>query len=132
MSKDGAADHGEADPALIEALGGGDGAAIAKALLSARVLVPIVALGTESDAAEMAVPRLIGADGRHALPVFSSYDALRAWRPQARPVPMPGEQAVLAAVEQGYAAVVIDVAGPVARTVELGDDPRAAPSAAIV
>jgi hypothetical protein len=112
-------DVGDADPALSAALLAGDGTQIRQALLLARVLVPIVALGDESDAAEMAVPRLVGADGRHALPIFTSYDALRAWRTDARPVPMPGEQAVAGAVGEGYAAVVIDVAGPIAHTVEI-------------
>ena len=112
-------DRGEADPALVAALAGGDVDVIRTALLAARLLVPIVALGEESTAAEMAVPRLVGADGRHALPVFSSYNALRAWRPDARPVPMPGEQAVVAALGEGYAALVLDVAGPISHTVEI-------------
>jgi SseB protein N-terminal domain len=112
-------DVGDADPTLTAALAAGDVVAIRQALLAARVLVPIVALGEESDAAQMAVPRLVGADGRHALPVFTSYDALRAWRPDARPVPMPGEQAIAGAIGEGYAALVIDVAGPLTHTVEI-------------
>jgi hypothetical protein len=112
-------DRGGADPGLMAALAGGDVGAIRAALLVARVLVPIVALGEESTEAEMAVPRLVGADGRHALPVFSSYDSLRAWRADARPVPMPGEQAVVAALGEGYAALVLDVAGPIPHTVEI-------------
>jgi hypothetical protein len=116
-------DTGQIDPGLAEALAGGDVAAIRTALLAARVLVPIVALGTESTAAQMAVPRLVGADGRHALPVFSCADTLRAWRPDARPVPMPGSQAVAAALAEGYAAVVLDVAGPLAHTVEIRSEP---------
>jgi hypothetical protein len=114
-----AEDRGEADPALVAALASADVAAIRMALLAARVLVPIVALGEESTQAEMAVPRLVGADGRHALPVFSSYAALLAWRAEARPVPMLGEQAVRVAVDEGYAAVVVDVAGPIPHTVEI-------------
>lgn len=114
-------DRGDADPGLSAALESGDVVVIRALFLAARVLVPIVALGAESDAAELAVPRLVGADGRHALPVFSSYDALRAWHRDARPVPMPGEQAVVAAVAEGYAAVVIDVAGPVPHTIEIRD-----------
>jgi hypothetical protein len=105
----------------------GDVIAIREALLEARLLVPIVALGEESAAVDMAVPRLIGADGRHALPVFSSYAALRAWQADARPVPMPGSQAVAAALADGYAAIILDVAGPVPHTVELragGRSPR--------
>ena len=72
----------------------------------------------------MAVPRLVGADGRHALPVFTSYDALRAWRADARPVPMPGEQAIAAAIAEGYDAVVLDVAGPIPHVIELRCDRR--------
>jgi hypothetical protein len=115
-------DTGRADPELAAALASGDVPAIRAALLAARVLVPIVALGEESTAAEMAVPRLVGADGRHALPVFSSYDTLRAWRADARPVPMPGAQAVAAAVSEGYAALVLDIAGPAAHTIEIRVD----------
>ncbi|HEX3824388.1 MAG TPA: SseB family protein [Mycobacteriales bacterium] len=120
---DPAQDTGKADPRLTAALASGDLVAIREALLIARVLVPVVALGDQSDAVEMAVPRLVGADRRHALPVFTSYDALRAWRPDARPVPMPGEQAIAGAVAEGYAAVVIDVAGPVTHTVEIEIQP---------
>jgi SseB protein N-terminal domain len=116
-------DRGDGDPALLAALATGEVVAIRAAMLTARLLVPIVAFGDESDAAEMAVPRLVGADGRHALPVFSSYDALRAWRPDARPVPMPGEQAISGAVGEGYAAVVLDVAGPITHVVELPSPP---------
>jgi hypothetical protein len=116
-------DLGEVDPGLAAALADGDPVAIRAALLVARLLVPIVALGEESTAAEMAVPRLVGADGRHALPVFSSYDALRAWRSEARPVPIAGSEAVAAALAEGYAAIVLDVAGPVAHTVEIRVDP---------
>jgi hypothetical protein len=113
-------DAGEADPGLVAALAGGDVVAIRRALLVARVLMPVVALGEGSDAVEMAVPRLIGSDGRHALPIFSSYHTLRAWRADARPMPMPGDQAIAAAVGEGYDAVILDVAGPVSHVVELG------------
>ena len=112
-------DVGAADPELMSALQDGDVAAIRRRLLVARVLVPVVARGSESTAVEMAVPRLIGADGRHALPVFTSYDALRAWKPDARPVPMSGESAIAAALGEGYDAVVVDVAGPVVHVIEL-------------
>jgi hypothetical protein len=112
-------DVGAADPALSTALESGDVAAIRNQLLAARVLVPIVAVGEESTAVEMAVPRLIGADGRHALPVFTSYDALRAWQQETRPVPMSGEQAIAAAIGEGYDAVIVDVAGPITHVIEL-------------
>lgn len=108
-------DVGDADAGLVAALATDDAAAIGPALLAARLLVPVVALPAEERAggeAEMAVPALVAADGRRALPVFTSYDALRAWQPDARPVPMPGNRVLAGAVAEGYAGVVLDVAGP--------------------
>jgi hypothetical protein len=114
-------DTGQADPRLVAALAADDSAAVRTALLTVRLLVPVVATGEESSAAEMAVPGLIGADGRRALPVFSAVSALRAWRAEARPVPMPGARAVAAAQAEGYDALVLDVAGPVAHVVDTAD-----------
>jgi len=111
-------DVGAADPVLAGALAADDHEAVCAALLTARLLVPVVAM-PDAGEAEMAVPALIGADGRRALPVFSSYDAVRAWRADARPVPMPGERVLAGAVAEGYAAIVVDVAGPAAHVVEL-------------
>jgi hypothetical protein len=91
------------------------------ALVSVRLITPLLAMGEESAAAEMTVPLLVGADGRLAMPVFSSVDSLRAWRPQARPVPVAGAEAVVAAVEAGNDGLVLDVAGPVTHVVETAD-----------
>jgi hypothetical protein len=112
-------DVGAADPALTAALSSGDLAAVRVGMLRARLLVPVTATAEESTAVEMAVPRLVGADGRHALPVFTSYDSLRAWQAEARPVPMAGEQVLAAAVSEGYDAVILDVAGPVPFVLEI-------------
>jgi hypothetical protein len=112
-------DVGEVDPALAAALAAGDLDTARSTMLTSRLLVPVVATGAGSDDVTMAVPALVGADGRRALPVFSSVGSLRAWRADARPVPMAGEQAVAAAVDEGYDAVVLDVAGPVMLTVEI-------------
>jgi len=109
-------DTGDADPALRSALASGDEVAVALALLTARLLVPVVAMPSSGEA-EMAVPALVDADGRRALPVFSSYDALRAWQPEARPVPMTGARVVAAAVAEAYDGVVLDVAGPITYTI---------------
>jgi hypothetical protein len=114
-------DTGAPDPRLVAGLAAGDTGSVRSALLSAGLLVPVVAMGEESTGAEMAVPGLIGADGRRALPVFSGVEALAAWRSDARPVPMPGAQAVAAAQDEGYAALVLDVAGPVSHVVETAD-----------
>jgi hypothetical protein len=106
-------DHGAADPRLTAALESGDLTTVQSTLLEVRVLVPVVATGEDGMAAEQAVPRLVNDAGKHALPVFSSYDALRAWRPEGRPVPMTGSQVVAAAIAEGYDAIVLDVAGPI-------------------
>lgn len=108
-------DDGAADAGLMTALAGGDGQGIGIAMLRARLLLPVVAIRTDGEA-DMAVPALVDADGRRALPVFSSYDALRAWQPDGRPVPMPGARVLAAAVDEGYDGVVLDVAGPTAHT----------------
>lgn len=121
-------DTGEADPALLTALSDGDSGAVNVALLSARLLVPVVAMPAAGEA-EMAVPSLVAADGRRALPVFSSYAALRAWQPEARPVPMSGARVFAATATEGYDGVVLDVAGPTAHTVT-GSDLRAMAQAA--
>jgi SseB protein N-terminal domain len=61
---------------------------------------------------EMALPTLIGRDGRAAIIAFTSLDALTRWRSDARPVPVPAASVWLAGL-QDASAVVIDVAGPV-------------------
>jgi hypothetical protein len=60
----------------------------------------------------MALPTVIGSDGRAALPAFTSAASLAAWRPGARPVPVPAAQ-VWQSGAQDASAVVIDIAGPV-------------------
>jgi len=67
---------------------------------------------TAEKSTEMALPTLIGRDGRAAIIAFTSLDALTRWRPEARPVPVPAASVWLAGV-QDASAVVIDVAGPV-------------------
>jgi len=114
-------DDGAADPRLLEALAAGDPARIGITMLSVRLLVPVVALPMAGGDAEMAVPALVADDGRRALPVFSSYDALRFWRGDARPVPMPGARVVAGAVAEHYDGVVLDVAGPTSHTVSGAD-----------
>ena len=66
---------------------------------------------------EVAMPSLVGQDGRLGLVAFTCADSLRRWQPGARPVPVPASGVFQAAVAES-AAVVIDVAGPVPVTVE--------------
>jgi hypothetical protein len=106
------------------------------ALQRARLLVPVVAvLGeVEVDAAglahdktsdmpvssevEMATALLTGRDGRQALLAFTGLDTLAAWRPDARPVPVAAPLAARSALQEGAAALVVDVAGPTTYAVE--------------
>lgn len=135
-------DDGTADPgvaAVLSAYAAGQAAerAVLAALSGTRLLVPLVERAADDPAAddpadscgshdpgntggdcghhggpEMASPRLIGHDGRPAVLAFTSLDALRNWRPDARPVPSAAAEVWSAAAGESC-AVVIDVAGPV-------------------
>jgi hypothetical protein len=105
------------------AAGQGSEHAALTALAASRLLVPVVAVLTDAEqggagglrrekSSEMALPTLIGADGRAALPAFTCLDSLARWRADARPVPVPAA-GVWQAGAQEASAVVIDVAGPV-------------------
>jgi SseB protein N-terminal domain len=123
-------DDGAADPRVSAALaaflaGRGSEHAVLGTLAAARLLVPVIAvLAGSSDQpspgdknSEMMLPKLIGRDGRPAMPAFTCTGALARWRPNARPVPAGADRVWRAAVADGC-AVVIDVAGPVPLVVE--------------
>ena len=88
-------DTGEADTALRAALDGAAGdLPLMRAVEAARLLVPIVAEPTEVDASsgpavetrvDMAAVTLVAPDGRRALPVFTSTDALSRLGPGRPP-----------------------------------------------
>jgi hypothetical protein len=61
---------------------------------------------------EMALPTLLGSDGRRAVLAFTGLASVAGWRPDARPVPVTARQAWQAGVQEA-SAVVIDIAGPV-------------------
>jgi hypothetical protein len=117
---------------------GSEHAALA-ALASARLLVPVVAVLAEAAPAdgpgdgpdtgpgvaagpgrglrrdkvsEMALPTLLGSDGRRAVLAFTGLPSLTGWRPDARPVPVTAHQVWQAGAGEA-GAVVIDIAGPV-------------------
>ena len=117
-------DDGSAPPALAAALEHDDPASLLAALHDARLLVPIVAEPVETTTeggltvdkqTDMAAVTLVAPDGERALPVFSSLDALAAWDPAARPVPVTAARAGQAAVSERCDVVVVDVAGPRSR-----------------
>lgn len=88
----------------LEHAGGGNGREGARA-----------GLGDKSS--EMALPTLIGLDGRRAIPAFTCLDAMRRWRQDARPVPARALDVWQAAAGDSC-AVIIDVGGPVPLAVE--------------
>jgi hypothetical protein len=73
--------------------------------------------GAAEKVSEMALPTLVGRDGRLAVLAFTCLDSLARWRPDARPVPVPADR-VWQAGAQEASAVVIDVAGPVPLAVD--------------
>lgn len=114
-------DTGAADPALVAAMSDpGDERALVAAVSAARLLVPIVAEPVSTDSTgelvvekqtDMAAVTLVAPDGARALPVFSSMQAIAAWDPQARPVPVTAARAAQAAVSERCDVMVLDVAG---------------------
>ena len=124
-----AGDTGGADPAVAATLAAyAAGTATEHAALTAvsasRLLVPVVAVLAEANAdgtekeTEMALPTLIGNDGRKAVIAFTGADTVRRWREDARPVPVPAARLWPAVAAEQADAVVIDVAGPVPLVVE--------------
>jgi SseB protein N-terminal domain len=127
-------DEGHADPNVTATLSAYHQALATEqeallAVASARLLVPVVAMlsfpprasvdeatGAEKES-EMALPTLIGNDGRAAIIAFTGVETMTRWRPDARPVPTPAARVWHAAVAEGQ-AVVVDVAGPVPLVVE--------------
>lgn len=124
-----AGDTGEADPAVaavLAAYAAGQTAehAVLTVVAASRLLVPVVAIlaaanddGTEKET-EMALPTLIGNDGRKAVIAFTGTDTIKRWRADARPVPVPAPSLWPAVAAEHADAVVIDVAGPVPLVIE--------------
>ena len=92
-----------------------------------RLLVAVVAVADEVDddgadkGSHMAVVSMISAAGDKGLLAFTGLDSMVRWDPEARPVPVTGEAAARAALDDGAQALVIDVLGP-SRVVVSGAD----------
>lgn len=103
------------------------------ALQQSRLLVPVVAVLGEVEydeqglahdkTSDMATVLLQGADGRLALLAFTGTEALQAWNPDGRPVPVAAAVAAQSALHDGAEALVVDIAGPTRFVVE-GEDLR--------
>lgn len=117
-------DDGSVDPGLAAAFG--DDVAVLAALADARVFVPIIALLGEVPAegdknADMAAVLMTGADGRQALLAFGSVASMAVWDAQARPVPILGRDAARATLDEGAAAILLDLGNPTFTVVETDD-----------
>jgi hypothetical protein len=87
-----------------------------------RFLIPLVAVAGETGVTddgrlidktqELSIITVAGPDGRAVLPVFSSVDSMRQWRPDARPVPADAVRVALAAASENTDRVVIDARTP--------------------
>lgn len=131
-----AGDTGGSDPALAESLrahraGEVPSGAVLSLLQDARLLVPVVAVLGEVEydeaglahdkTSDMAAVLIQSPDGRKGLMSFTSTDSMLRWNPEARPVPVPAPTAASAAVQDGAAALLVDLAGPDSFVVS-GDD----------
>jgi hypothetical protein len=59
----------------------------------------------------MALMSVLSSTGARALVVFADGHRVQHWRPEARPVPVPGPQACATALADDAAALVVDPAG---------------------
>ncbi|QZY30546.1 SseB family protein [Nocardioides coralli] len=121
-------DDGSGDPAVATALtayaaGEIDHADALDVVRRSRLVVPVVAVLGEVEhghdglarekSSDMAAVLLARPDGRRGMLAFTSTDSLRAWNPEARPVPVTAATAARAAQQEEADALVVDVAGPV-------------------
>lgn len=119
------AGFGEAVRALRAACVAADAQLIAQAhadtlvaLSAIRVLIPLLAeageVGVGPDGRpvektqELSIVTVGGPDGRKVMPAFTSVEAMRAWNPHARPIPVPMPQAALAAAQEQTDLIIID------------------------
>lgn len=136
-----AGDTGEADPAVAAALaqhaaGELTSGAVLALLQDSRLLVPVVAVLGEVEydeqglahdkSSDMAAVLIQSGDGRKGLLSFTSIETMKRWNPEARPVPVPAVTAAQAAVQDGAAALLVDLAGPTSLVISDDDLQRLA------
>lgn len=121
-------DDGRPDPHVRALLADPDvrESVLMSAIGGARFLVAIVATAAEviegdgglhaDSRVDTALVTLTSADGERALPIFSGTDSLAAWDPRARPVPVSAARIAEAAESEQCSVLVVDIAGPVTRT----------------
>lgn len=116
-----AGDVGAADPLVRQALAAaGEQAGYVRALVAlctARLLLPVVATGDETDHpdpdrhAELGAVTLTDEGVTHLL-AFTGLDSLQAWQRDARPVPCLLDELAASVEPAGATRLLIDVAGP--------------------
>lgn len=95
-------------------------AAVVVALSQSRLLIPLVAeagdIGltpegrTVEKTQELSIVTVAAPDGRRVMPVFTSVETMRAWNPEARPIPVPGPQVAIAAAQEITDLLIVDAA----------------------
>ena len=118
-----AGDSGETPPDVAAAItafreGAGSFADLANTLAGSRALIPLVThAGDEFDAdnpvmedkiQELAVVTLAGPNGEQVYPAFTSADAMRAWKADARPIPIDFRRIAFAAAGEGVDRIVVN------------------------
>ena len=118
-----AGDSGETPPDVAAAItafrdGSGTFAQLANTLAGSRALIPLVThAGDEFDAdnpvmedkiQELAVVTLAGPNGENVYPAFTSAEAMRAWKADARPIPIEFRRVALAAAGEGVDRIVVN------------------------
>jgi hypothetical protein len=118
-----AGDSGETPPDVAAAItafrsGSGTFAQLANTLAGSRALIPLVThAGDEFDAdnpvmedkiQELAVVTLAGPNGEKVYPAFTSAEAMRAWKADARPIPIEFRRVALAAAGESVDRIVVN------------------------
>ncbi|WP_244302893.1 SseB family protein [Leucobacter coleopterorum] len=95
---------------------------VLRAISTSRFLVPLLTeagdIGvtpegrTVEKTQELSIVTVAGPDGRSVMPAFSSVEAMHRWNADARPIPVPGPQLVVAAAQEETDLVVIDAGSP--------------------
>ncbi|MBH0055311.1 SseB family protein [Salinibacterium sp. SWN139] len=116
-------DDGSAPQALMATItrfhaGDATEAEVVDQVRESRLLIPLLAKAGETGTTaegltvdktqELSIVTVTGPDGRAVLPVFSSVEAMKAWNPDARPVPAAGTRVALAAASENTDLVIID------------------------
>jgi hypothetical protein len=115
-----APDDGVCPPLLARALESRLPIVVAAAIHRERLLVPVLKAPLGALAADdadscgtgdsMASVTFVANDGRTALLAFSSLETLRAWNPEARPLPQAGRDIAASALRGAMDALIVDIA----------------------